>query len=423
LREIGDLGAETMTTDTPSPTALSGEGAGGAARFDGARGALAVILLRNLLLSVLTLGIYRFWGRTHVRRFVWRHTAVLDDTLEYLGTGGELFIGFLIAVAVLLPIFAIYTGLQFLLLDGPGYALPALEALYYLVLFFLVQVAIHRMRRYRLTRTAWRGVRFSLGGSSLHYAVIAFGYGLLTAATLGLAWPWMRAATLGYFARNARFGSAGISLNPDAVWLFRRWLAVALPLIAAAVLFAALNWNFIGATLAFLGSGNTAGLLIAWQVMAFWPLWLLAVVPIAWIWYRVVEFRHMMACLSIGGAQFGSSIREGVVFGRIAVFLAAIVGVAAALGLLSFQIAGGRDEADAMAVLHSGIVAGAIPLLLLAMFSGIVKLLLLDIPLLQHACETLRISNTGPLEAVVQSAASMPAYGEGAAEALDVGGF
>ena len=136
------------------------------ARFDGRRGALGALMLRNLLFSILTLGIYRFWGRTHVRRFVWRHTALLDDALEYLGTGGELFIGFLIAVAVLLPVFAAYSLLQFLFADDPGHALLVLEALYYLVLFFLIQIAIHRMRRYRLTRTAWRGVRFGLGGSS-----------------------------------------------------------------------------------------------------------------------------------------------------------------------------------------------------------------------------------------------------------------
>ena len=65
-----------------------------AARFEGRQGPLAGLLLRNLLFSILTLGIYRFWGRTHVRRFVWRHTVLLDDALEYLGTGGELWRGF-----------------------------------------------------------------------------------------------------------------------------------------------------------------------------------------------------------------------------------------------------------------------------------------------------------------------------------------
>ncbi len=413
-----------MTTDMSRPATLSGTGAEGAARFDGARGALAKILLRNLLFSVLTLGIYRFWGRTHVRRFVWRHTAVLDDALEYLGTGGELFIGFLIAVAVLLPVFAIYTGLQFLLFGGPSYALPALEVVYYLVLFFLIQVAIHRMRRYRLTRTAWRGVRFGLGGSSLRYAAIAFGYGLLTAATLGLAYPWLRVATLGYFGRNARFGAAGISLTPSAVWLFRRWLAVALLQIAVIVLFVAVNWNIIGSILFFLGQGEIAWVFVVMQsVMVLWPLWFLLLVPIVWTWYRIVEFRHMMSCLSIGGAQFESSVRTHVVFGRIAVFLAVIAGFAAVLVLLYFLIAAVLGGADAGPGPPSSIVAGLIPALLLLAFWGIVKILFLDIPLLQQACETLGISNTGPLEEVVQSAASMPAYGEGAAEALDVGGF
>ena len=47
------------------------------------------LLLRNLLLTIITVGIYRFWAKTRVRQFFWRHTKLLGDRLEYLGTGGE----------------------------------------------------------------------------------------------------------------------------------------------------------------------------------------------------------------------------------------------------------------------------------------------------------------------------------------------
>ena len=61
--------------------------------------------------------------------------------------------------------------------------------------------------------------------------------------------------------------------------------------------------------------------------------------------------------------------------------------------------------------------------LLFLIFRNFAKTVVLDLPLLRHACETLEVSNAGALEEVVQSSAAVPSYGEGTAEALDVGGF
>jgi len=41
--------------------------------FDGSRKPLFWLLLRNLGLTIVTLGIYRFWAKTRVRQFFWRH--------------------------------------------------------------------------------------------------------------------------------------------------------------------------------------------------------------------------------------------------------------------------------------------------------------------------------------------------------------
>ena len=397
------------------------QASGRSARFDGRLGALGVLMLRNLLFSVLTFGIYRFWGRTHVRRFVWRHTTVLDDALEYLGTGGELFIGFLIAVAVLLPVFAVYSVLQFVFADGSQVALIALEVLYYLALFFLIQIAIHRMRRYRLTRTAWRGVRFGLGGSSLAYARVAFGYGLLTAATLGFAYPWLRVATLKYFASHAYFGTASVALTPNARWLFRRWLAVVAPLMAILALFIALNLEMFENIRFFFEEGYDRAGGRAMLRLSFWPLFIYPIALLAWIWYRVVEFRHMVGCLIIGDTGFGSCARPKYVFWRILIFVLAMVSIGVLVGGFAASMATGLAKTGAA---PTTVAATAIvPLLAFVLVTGILRTLLLDIPLLVHACETLEISNGGALDEVVQSSAAVPSYGEGTAEALDVGGF
>ena len=58
-------------------------------------------------LTVLTLGIYRFWARTRLRRYIWSAIDVGGDSFEYTGTGLEKFLGFLIGLVV----FTVYLGL------------------------------------------------------------------------------------------------------------------------------------------------------------------------------------------------------------------------------------------------------------------------------------------------------------------------
>ena len=66
------------------------------------------LLARGAVLLLVTLGIYRFWLQTDVRRFLWNNTEIAGDGLEYAGTARELLLGFLIAIAFLVPLYAIF---------------------------------------------------------------------------------------------------------------------------------------------------------------------------------------------------------------------------------------------------------------------------------------------------------------------------
>ncbi len=401
----------------------AGTGVAGAAqvRFEGRRDDLAGILFRNLLLNLVTLGIYRFWGRTRVRRFVWRHVTLLDDAFEYLGTGRELFIGFLIALAVLLPVLGGYQLLRFLLAGDAPTLLLALQLLYYLLLFFLIQIAIYRMRRYRLTRTAWRGVRFGLDGSSLRYAALAVGYGLLTTATLGLTYPWMRKATIGYFARHARFGMAEVGFDPapEARWLFRRWIIVLLCLYPILVALVILNMNILANATA----GKTPENLELFAGLFLGILISIPIVACVFLWYRVAEFRHFVGRLKVGETNLSSSIRLKRVYGIFALYVLIIFGAVFSALIVSVAIGSLFSSMEFLSLQAKVILSGVVSFVIVLLILGIVKTLFFDIPLLRHVCETMGLANAEALEEVAQSSAGMPAYGEGAAEALDVGGF
>jgi uncharacterized membrane protein YjgN (DUF898 family) len=63
---------------------------------------------RGALLELITAGLYRFWLATDIRRALWSGTSVDGDAPEYTGTAKELLIGFLFALAILVPIYVVY---------------------------------------------------------------------------------------------------------------------------------------------------------------------------------------------------------------------------------------------------------------------------------------------------------------------------
>src|ERR1044071_629377 len=119
-----------------------------AVRFIGNPDAYWRLLFRGAALLAITLGIYRFWFATDMRRFLWSNTEIAGETLEYSGTATELLIGFLIAIAVLVPLNLMLFVAALSL--GPGRQFAG--GLSFPLLFSLGRFAVFRARRYRLTR-------------------------------------------------------------------------------------------------------------------------------------------------------------------------------------------------------------------------------------------------------------------------------
>lgn len=170
---------------------MSSDDEDGAFAFNGNWREFAPIAFTNLLLCIVTLGIYTFWARTRERRYLWSNTRFIDDRLEWTGTGLELMIGYGLAIVLFgLPAAALQFGLQALVLRGyGGYAALSGITLYFLLLY-LIGVAIFRALRYRLSRTYWRGIR---GGS--HDQGLGFGFSyvwrtLVGSLLAGLLIPW-----------------------------------------------------------------------------------------------------------------------------------------------------------------------------------------------------------------------------------------
>src|SRR5712672_4464357 len=76
--------------------------------FSGDRGEFFGLVVRGAGLELITVGFYRFWLATDIRRHLWANTHIDGDAAEYTGRGRELLIGFLFALAILVPIYLAY---------------------------------------------------------------------------------------------------------------------------------------------------------------------------------------------------------------------------------------------------------------------------------------------------------------------------
>ena len=203
-------------------------------RHAGRNRELFVIFLVNLALAILTLGIYRFWGRTRIRRYVWSQTSLLGEPLEYTGRGIELFLGFLFALVLIYgPIVGMYFGLDVELPD-PGEELGGaklgklvvfiavvLLATPILVLFYYV--ALFAAYRYRIGRTSWLGIRGGMEGSAWRYGFLGLGLGFLNVLTLGWTKPWADSVVFKYRLGRTWFGNGKFESGLDAEGLYSRY--------------------------------------------------------------------------------------------------------------------------------------------------------------------------------------------------------
>jgi uncharacterized membrane protein YjgN (DUF898 family) len=181
--------------------------------YQGKAGRIFRIWLVNLLLKIVTLGIYSFWGKTRMRRYIVGSFSLLNDRFEYTGTGGELFRGFLKALPIIILVYSptfIWNPVQYPLVQ-----------LIFIPIIFLFIAATYAALRYRLSRITWRGIRGQLTGSALHYAALVVGRMIINIVTLGIAIPYSDMIVYRYRVNNMHFGSAKAEFQGDGSKLMK----------------------------------------------------------------------------------------------------------------------------------------------------------------------------------------------------------
>ncbi|MCJ2092871.1 DUF898 domain-containing protein [Methylobacterium sp. J-072] len=413
---------------------------GGEIAFDRSLAGLTGIVVKGFLLSLVTSGIYRFWYVTNLRRFFWSRTLVDGSPAAYTGRGEDLFLGFLVAVVLLAPI---YVGLFAVSLLSPAFPIFA-GVVGVVVLFVLGQFALYRGRRYRAARTLWRGIRLGQDGSGLVYAALAAGWWIVVLATLGLAFPFMRAALERYRIRHTLVGTSRMGSEARGRSVLPSWLLLWAPIVVPVLLLPAgifasgacgplLDTNLTlpkqGAVKVPSPSSAECDAVAVTLLTALSFLLAVAapVVSLLYPFYRARETRAFLSAIRLDEVRLVSRLRAWDLYRPYLAYLVQclklgiLITVTAAIVVVIMMVSG-----DAVAQSVRFAIGAVIVVALYAWY--LVSTVVLHVRVLKvgpwrAVAETTRISDAAALGAIVASARGpSSSLGEGMADALDVGG-
>ena len=241
---------------------LSGEHNPLRLRFHGNGSSLFGIFVINVLLTLLTLGIYYFWGKAKIRRYMHSQTELHNSRFSNHTTGGELCIGWIKAIIIIVTIVLISEIPSFFWEDMTHEWITML-AFYGLLLFVFLPVAIVGSLRFRLSRTSYQGIRFSFRGNVKTFFKIYYIGLLKTIFTLGLYYPYFETEIRQFLTNGIRFGTGHFEFAGTGRALF---------------------WHFV---LAVLLTPFTLGL--------------------CWYWYWARKTRYYWSCTTFEGTSFHST--------------------------------------------------------------------------------------------------------------------
>jgi len=142
--------------------------------FRGDGGKYFLICLVNVLLCIITLGIYTPWALMKCRRYIYSNMEVNGQGFSFGVTGGNIFVSFLFVMVIYVAILmSIVT-------------LPALGIVLTIALFILLPFMAVKGLRYQALMTSLNGVRFGFSCSMKRFWWIIVGLPIVLAIGLGL---------------------------------------------------------------------------------------------------------------------------------------------------------------------------------------------------------------------------------------------
>ncbi len=172
------------------------------------------ISIVNLILTIVTLGLYYPWAKATSLSYLYSKSTLEMEPFAFSGTGKEMFVGFIRAFLILIGIVCIYTYISY-----SGYPFPAF-LFYITALGFIIPFAIHGSLKYRSAKSSWRGIRFGYTGDRNELLKLCIKGFLYTIFSFGLYAAWFVTNIRQYVLGHLKMGNAEFEFKGDGTDYF-----------------------------------------------------------------------------------------------------------------------------------------------------------------------------------------------------------
>jgi len=193
-------------------------------KFTGSGGEFFKIWLVNILLTIITVGIYSAWAKVRTLRYFYGNTILHQASFEYLASPVQILKGRIIAV-VLFIVFGFVSSLN------PLIAI----ALLFLFMFATPYIVI-RAIRFQHRMSAYKNIRFDFDGQLGEGFMVYLVWPFLSTFTAGLLYPFVHQKLVAFYMSNSRYGTAQFKSTADIGSFYKLYLILFAMIVGVIVL-------------------------------------------------------------------------------------------------------------------------------------------------------------------------------------------
>ncbi len=190
-------------------------------RFNGTGAGYFRIWIVNVILSVLTLGIYSAWAKVRRKQYFYGNTRIDRASFEYLADPKRILIGRIIVVVA----FFTYSLVSELV--------PIVGSILGLAFVILLPWLVVRSTAFNARNSAIRNIRFDFAGTVGQAAVVFILWPVLAALTLGILSPYVYFRQKRFLVDNSRYGKTPFSFTATSGDYYRVFLGALVPILIA----------------------------------------------------------------------------------------------------------------------------------------------------------------------------------------------
>ena len=203
--------SQTAPVMVPPADAAEGTGAGPKRlrfEFSGTGGEYFRVWIVNVLLSILTLGIYSAWAKVRNKQYFYGSTSLKGASFEYTANPVKILKGRVLVLSVLVvyQVVAVYA--------------PLLAGIMGLAFVFFFPWVVVQALAFNARYSSYRNLRFHFDGrypEAFRYYILWTIFGVFS---LGLAYPYAVYLRKGFFVNRSRYGETSFEFSARARYFY-----------------------------------------------------------------------------------------------------------------------------------------------------------------------------------------------------------